>query len=108
MGLGRDDVKTADSFVRACQLRFESAVGAIAMLGQLAQRHAEWAQKLEKVEVTKPYNVPAAEAASIDYHDFWRNPDPQAPREWRCRQCNVVARADHALRADPGGELVGR
>eukprot|EP00959_Pyramimonas_sp_CCMP1952_P452725 9467068-Pyramimonas_sp.AAC.1 len=46
-GLGRDDVSPSESPVRGCQLKFDSSVDAITALGQLAQRHAEWALKLK-------------------------------------------------------------
>ncbi|CAK0825506.1 unnamed protein product, partial [Prorocentrum cordatum] len=96
-GLGRDEVALSDTFARDCKFKFASAVDVIAMLGQLAQRHVEWAQKLVKSEVPKVATAKVPVAA-IEYHDVWHDPAPGASRCWQCRKCNAMARTDHALR----------
>eukprot|EP00959_Pyramimonas_sp_CCMP1952_P010004 208619-Pyramimonas_sp.AAC.1 len=60
-------------FVRDCKLKFDSAVDAIAMLGQLAQRRAERAQQFQKCETTKIVSAKVP-ATNIEYHDFWHDP----------------------------------
>ncbi|CAK0883160.1 unnamed protein product, partial [Prorocentrum cordatum] len=92
VGVGRDDVTTSEI------LKFESAVDATAMLGQLAQRHAERAQELGKCETVKAVSAKVP-AANTEYHGFWHDPVPGALICWRCRGCNATARADHALRS---------
>ncbi|CAK0848597.1 unnamed protein product, partial [Prorocentrum cordatum] len=74
-GLGRDDVFLPESFVRDCKMKSGNSVDAITILGKLAQRRAEWAQKLERNGSTKagPAKIPAA---NIEYHELWHNPDP--------------------------------
>ncbi|CAK0903333.1 unnamed protein product [Prorocentrum cordatum] len=81
-GLGRDDVTLAESFVKDCQLKFECAVDAIQMLGQLVQRDAQWASKLEFQQIPKVSQATDRALRSLRTNEKFKRCEPAQVLSW--------------------------